>query len=407
MRCESQGQLYPITNTTANKTSLSSEFAALSTSIWHDRLGHPGASILDSLRKNKMIECIASSKLNSTFCTSCPLGKHIKMPFIDSDNFSFMPFDILHSDVWTSPVLSTSGHKYYVLFLDDHSNFLWTFPISHKSQVFPTFEKLRAYIKTQFHREVKNIQCDNGREYDNGNFQKLCETNGISFRFSCPHTSSQNGKAERKIRSINNIIRTLLVHASLPPNFWHHALQMATYLLNILPNKKLNYQSPLKILFQKVPSYSHLRVFGCLCYPLFPSPTINKLQSRSIPCVFLGYPSNHRGYKCYDLSQNKIILCRHVIFNESEFPFSKLHTPNPETYQFLDDELSPYIINHLLTQPNPTQQTHIPNPAQTTPPTGPNFTFHVYTTKYPTSLHLSAYPYFRQQTSYEEPTWNF
>lgn len=121
------------------------------------------------------------------------------MPFIDSDNSTLMPFDILHSDVWTSPVLSTSGHKYYVLYLDNHSNFLWTFPISHKSQVFSTFEKLRAYIKTHFHREVKNIQSDNGREYVNYNFQKLCEANGISFRFSCRHTSSQNGKAERKI----------------------------------------------------------------------------------------------------------------------------------------------------------------------------------------------------------------
>jgi len=139
---------------------------------------------------------------------------------------------------------------------------------------------------------------------------------------------------------------------------------MATYLLNILPNKNLNYQSPLKILFQKDPSYSHLRVFGCLCYSLFPSPTINKLQSRSTPCVFLGYPSNHHGYKCYDLSQNKIILCRHVIFNESEFPFSKLHTPNTTNYQFLDNELSPYIINHLITQQN--SSTHDQSePAQT------------------------------------------
>ncbi|GAU44378.1 hypothetical protein TSUD_243100 [Trifolium subterraneum] len=52
MRCESQGQLYPVTNITKNKTAFPSEFAALSTSVWHDRLGHPGASILDSLKKN-------------------------------------------------------------------------------------------------------------------------------------------------------------------------------------------------------------------------------------------------------------------------------------------------------------------------------------------------------------------
>ncbi|KAK2355223.1 hypothetical protein QL285_092651 [Trifolium repens] len=128
---------------------------------------------------------------------------------------------------------------------------------------------------------------------------------------------------------------------------------MATYLLNILPSKTINFESPLKMLYQKDPSYSHLRVFGCLCYPLFPSTTIHKLQPRSSPCVFLGYPSNHRGYKCLDLSSNKIIICRHVIFDENTFPYAKLHTPQTTTYTFLDNDMSPYIIDHLLTQTQP------------------------------------------------------
>jgi len=99
---------------------------------------------------------------------------------------------------------------------------------------------------------------------------------------------------------INNIVRTLLAHASLSPSFWYHALQMTTYLLNILPHNLLNYQSPLRILYQKDPSYSHLHVFGCLCYPLIPSTIINKLQPRSTSCVFFGYPSHRHGYKCFD-----------------------------------------------------------------------------------------------------------
>ena len=118
------------------------------------------------------------------------------------------------------------------------------------------------------------------------------------------------------------MIRTLLLHASLPSYFWHHALRMATYLLNILPTPKLNNLSPLQILYQKAPIFTHLRTFGCLCYPLFPSSQINKLQPCSTPCVFLGYPSNHRGYKCLHLSSNKIIISRHVIFFEHLFPLS-------------------------------------------------------------------------------------
>ena len=199
-----------------------------------------------------------------------------------------MPFDIIYSDLWTSPVLSLPGHRYYVLFVNDYSNFLWTFSLSQKSQIFSTFLYFKIFIRTQFEQDIKTIQCDNDREFDNGPFWDFCKVNGISFHLSCPHTSPQNGKAERQIRTINNIVHTLLAHASLSSLFWHHALQMTTYLLNILPHKLLNYQSPLPILYQKDPSYSHLRVFGCLCYPLIPSTVINKLQPQSTPSGFLG-----------------------------------------------------------------------------------------------------------------------
>jgi hypothetical protein len=52
---------------------------------------------------------------------------------------------------------------------------------------------------------------------------------------SCPYTSLQNGKAERIIRSINNVIHTLLIQASLPGHYWAEGLDIATYLLNRLP----------------------------------------------------------------------------------------------------------------------------------------------------------------------------
>lgn len=171
------------------------------------------------------------------------------------------------------------------------------------------------------------------------------------FCFSCPHTSPQNGKTERKIRTINNLARTILAHSSMPPSFWHHTFQMATYLLNILPNKKLNNKSPTQILYLKDPSYSLLRVFGCLCFPLHPSTKINKLQSRSPPCVFLGYPQNHRGLKYYDISSGKIIISRHVVFDESKFPFSSIHNPTPTTYDFFGSNSSILNQNPLIPTP--------------------------------------------------------
>lgn len=155
--------------------------------------------------------------------------------------------------------------------------FLWTFPLHNKSQLHSMFLQFCAYIKTQFEWEIKYFQCDDGKEYGNALFQKCSELNCISFRVLCPHTSLQIGKAKRKICTINNIIRNLLAHASIPSSFWHNSLQMATYLHNILLTKKLALHSPTKILYPKDHSNSYLRVFRCLFYPIIPSTSRNKL----------------------------------------------------------------------------------------------------------------------------------
>jgi len=59
MRCTSSGDLYPIPTSQHTTAALSppSTFAASSTELWHCRLGHPGAPVLNSLRGNKFLLC--------------------------------------------------------------------------------------------------------------------------------------------------------------------------------------------------------------------------------------------------------------------------------------------------------------------------------------------------------------
>lgn len=118
--------------------------------------------------------------------------------------------------------------------LDDYSNHLWTSSSSHKTQIYSNLGNLPD---TQFEQEITSIQCDNDCKFDDGPFREFCKSSGLSLRLYFPFTSSQNGKLKHKIRTINNIVRTLCGHASLPPNFVHHTLQMTTCLLNILPSK--------------------------------------------------------------------------------------------------------------------------------------------------------------------------
>ncbi|KAJ0836851.1 putative RNA-directed DNA polymerase [Helianthus annuus] len=207
-------------------------------------------------------------------------------------------------------------------------------------------------------------------------FKNFTTKLGIQFRFSCPHTSQQNGKSERMIRRLNEIMFTILTHASLPSSFWVEALHTASYLHNILPTKLHKFQTPTSLLYFRQPSYDHLRVFGCLCYPNTSSTRPHKLTHRSTPCVFLGYPANYRGYRCLDISTGKTIFSRHVTFDETKFPFLNPSKPQP-THSFLDPsplifiqpyQSSPPTATH---QPTPLPQPNTPPAQHPTSPIGP------------------------------------
>jgi IS30 family transposase len=140
---------------------------------------------------------------------------------------------------------------------------IWTFPLKLKSDTFTTLSNFFVYVSTQFGRTVKAIQCDNGHEFDNSSTRIFLLSHGTQLWMSCPYTSSQNGKAERIIYSVNNVIRTLLIQASLPGRYWTEGLHTATYLLNCLPTTMIQAACPHLALFGSTPSYEHLCVFGC------------------------------------------------------------------------------------------------------------------------------------------------
>jgi len=204
---------------------------------------------------------------------------------------------------------------------------LWTFPLRLKSDTFTTLSNFFAYVSTQFGARVQAVQTDNGREFDNSSARTFFLTHGILFRMSCPYTSPQNGKAERIIRTTNDVIRSLLFQASMPPSYWAEALHTATLLLNILPTKTLDFSTPHFALLSSAPSYDHLRVFGCKCYPNLSATAPHKLAPRSALCIFLGYSAHHKGYRCLDPITNIIIISRHVIFDETNFPFAEQTSP--------------------------------------------------------------------------------
>jgi hypothetical protein len=64
-------------------------------------------------------------------------------------------FDLIHCDLWPSPIVSVSGYKYYLVILDDCSHYLWRIPLYLKSDTFSTLSNFFAYVSTQFDCAIK------------------------------------------------------------------------------------------------------------------------------------------------------------------------------------------------------------------------------------------------------------
>jgi hypothetical protein len=166
---------------------------------------------------------------------------------------------------------------------------------------------------------------------------------------SCPYTSPQNGKAECIIHSVNNVIRTLLIQASLPGRYWAEGLHTATYMLNRLPTTVIQVVCPHLALFGSAPSYEHMCIFGCTGYLNTTITVPHKLSPCSTWCVLLGYSADHKGYHYLDLATNCLIVSQHVVFDEDNFPLDA--SPSLTNLDFLC-ESGPMVFTigtHLTT----------------------------------------------------------
>ncbi|CAH9137975.1 unnamed protein product [Cuscuta epithymum] len=193
-----------------------------------------------------------------------------------------------------------------------------------KSEVTTHFHHFKLMAENLLDRKIKIFQSDGGGEFDNFQMRQFFNESGIIFQKSCPETPQQNGVAERKHRHLIELARTMLITANLPAQFWVDAVLTATFIINRLPSPTLHGVSPYEKLFHSAPDLSGMRVFGCACFPNFNATSANKISPRSVQCVFLGYASEYKGYRCLDPISGRVYISRNVRFLENVFPYSKL-----------------------------------------------------------------------------------
>nr|GEW43464.1 ribonuclease H-like domain-containing protein [Tanacetum cinerariifolium] len=101
LRCDSTGDLYSVT-----APSHIPHVFLVSQHTWHQRPGHPGSEVLRRLVSNKLNSC--NTEKPPVLCHACQFGKHVRLSFVSSNTMVTSCFDIIHSNVWTSPIPSLS-----------------------------------------------------------------------------------------------------------------------------------------------------------------------------------------------------------------------------------------------------------------------------------------------------------
>ena len=119
----------------------------------------------------------------------------------------------------------------------------------------------------------------------------------------------------------------LLFYSHIPPRHWVDAFSTTTYIINRLPTLVLGGLSLFEVLSGKPPNYANFHPFGCRVYQCLRDYAPHKFSPRSLPCIFLGYSSSHKGFRCFDTTTSRTYITRHARFDEIFFPFSNTSSP--------------------------------------------------------------------------------
>jgi len=188
--------------------------------------------------------------------------------------------------------------------------------MKHKGEMFQHFLNFKATVEKEKGVNIKCLRSNGAGEYFSNEFSEYLKEHGIKKKYSCSYSPQQNGVAERKNRHIVEIARAMLNEKNLPNYFWAEAVAIVVYIMNRTPIAAVHGMTPKEKFTGKKLDVSHLKVFGCIAYVHFPNVKRSKLDPKAEKCIFIGYSSEQKGYRCFNPSTRKLQVSRDVVFDE-------------------------------------------------------------------------------------------
>ncbi|KAH9801407.1 hypothetical protein KPL71_001014 [Citrus sinensis] len=310
--------------------------------LWHLRLGHINQNRIQRMIKDGLLGPLENESL--PLCESCLEGKMTKRPFSAKGVRATVPLELVHTDV-CGPinVQARGGYEYFITFTDNYSRYGYVYLMRHKSEALEKFKEYRAETEKQLDKNIKKLRSDRGGEFLSGDFKEYLVENGIISQLTAPGTPQQNGVAERRNRTLLDMVRSMLSYSSLPISFWGLALETAVYLLNLVPSKSVP-KTPIELWSGRKPSLRHVRIWGSPAHVL--KPKADKMDSRSEVCMFVGYPKGTRGGLFYSPQDRKVIVSTHFTSLEEDY----MNNFKPKSKVILE-ELSDDQVDAQLSMP--------------------------------------------------------
>ena len=255
-------------------------------------------------------------KASSKVCTDCMMGKQHRNAIPKRSLWrASQRLQLVHADI-CGPIkpISNSKKRYLISFIDDYSRKVWIYFLTEKSEAFTTFKNYKNLVEKETGAFICCLRTDKGGEFTSLEFNAFCKINGISRQLIAAYTPQQNGVAERKNRTIMNMVRSMLSEKQVPKNFWPEAVNWTTHVLNRSPTLAVKGVTPEEAWSGVKPNVDYFRVFGCIGHVHVPDNKRKKLDDKSFQCVLLGVSEESKAYRLYDPVSKKIVVSRDVVF---------------------------------------------------------------------------------------------
>jgi hypothetical protein len=228
------------------------------------------------------------------------------------------------------------GEKYLMVLVDDYTRMTAVCFLKNKSEDFENFKIYKEIVENEMDSKIKCLRSDNGGEFTSKEFMDYCSNHGIKRKVSIATTPQQNGVVERKNKTVQKMVRTMLMDSKLKDMFWTQAVHTKIHIQNRVMLKNNTDKTPYELWKGRPENIKHFRVFGRKCYIKREDGGMGKFDSHVDKGVLVGYSSTRKAYKCYNLRLNKVVERINVTIDETDKPESK--EENESMKQPLEEE---------------------------------------------------------------------